>query len=307
MVWAFAKLGTLHPAVREVVAPVQAAAVAPIAAVVGKLRFRFLAMAAWALAASGQRHQELFDKIASRLALSLHGAEMLVDVAWAFSSAGVRNERLLSEVAAHACRHMSCFDPPEFARLCQMLSSEGIVCPVFSGAGAQRCESATMPRLQLVTMPPCPNSFASSCTTDGVDTTKVEAQRCTGSTVVCDEDSLSDAFSTGSADDDGKVGKLHSVSWAVADLDDAGDNVWTTPSSKDIQSMQADPSYEPPVSSMVNCNVKNTFLEFDEEDLTEEVVSIRQRLPPALDFVLASIPRDELDALRSRYQQWRDL
>lgn len=313
-VWAFAKLSTLHPDVCETVLPLQRAALEPIAAVVGKLGFRFLAQAAWALAVSGQRDQQLFDKIASRLAPAMRGAEclpeMLVDVAWAFSSAGVRNEKLLSEVAVQACRHISRFDAVEFAQLCQMLSAEGVACPGFLAAGAQQ---HGMLRPQVVAAPPGQWSFENSWHARGVDAAKVEAQRGTGSTAVFDEegDCLSDAESAWSADDAaaGMLGAAPSASSADVDLgDDMACNARTASSSKDTQLEQ---SCVPSSSPAAKWCVKNTVLELDdEEDFTEEALAgasaIRRRLPPALDSLLVFFPREELDALRVRYQQMRD-
>jgi len=338
--WAFAKLGTLHPTAREIVAPVQRAAVTVIAGVVDKLGFRFLAMAAYALVVSGLYDQKVLSSIAGRMVPMLRrtscSPEVLVDVALSFSSYGLRNGKMLMGIANQGLRNIKHFDAFELADLCQILSSEGVNCLAFYDACVRQCEVAAMPQMQQTTIMnavarartqfarlrpercaifvsqpqpvsnattafaprgPCPPSFIPYCTADMM---MADKSRGTGSTAMCGDDGISDTDSVWSACDTEwspqgeRQGPTTGQTQAVCreSFQDSAEEM-----------MSASPSASP---SAVKFNIKNTFLEVEDEDeeLTAEEEAIRKRLPPALSLALASMPQKELEAVRMRYQKF---
>jgi len=131
-VWAFAKLGALHPVIRDMTLDLQCAAVPHVVAVLDKLGLRFLSMVAWAFAATGLRDEALFGRFACKIMPLVRRAEcapeLLVDLAWAFSSAGVRHEQLLAEIASRSRRQGGMFEPSQMAELRQIFSSERLDC-----------------------------------------------------------------------------------------------------------------------------------------------------------------------------------
>lgn len=298
-VWAFAKLGALHPGVREIVAPLQQAAVYPILAIVSKLGFRNLAMVAWAMAASSQCNPQLFSKLESRIARVLSGAdatpEMLIDVAWAFSSAGWRSEQVMAQVAFAACDSGSRFDNYQLSQLRQILALEAIRCPrLFDGA--QATSPTPAPTVLSLTRSLQAESQAAPCSSRFCmveDDTKVEVQRCTASTAGCDDD----AYTLEVDWEDFGEAKAHDAysEHSTASFDEDGRMPSAEPSNYDFVAGE----------SPLTCKVKNTFWELGYEEVTEEEVAIKKRLSAPMNIAVGSMPRDELDATRVRYQLTR--
>lgn len=342
-VWAFAKLGALHPVVCQIVAPILSAAVAPIAQVVSKLGLRFLAMAAWALAGSGLRDQQLLGKIATRLVPMLRAGvgcrqvpELLVDVAWAFSSQGMRSMAVLGEVAAQAVCNINHFTARQLAELYQMLLSEGVTCPNFFDACRGRLRGTPAPKAETMSaasaapqagssshvfqtpyvedsnrfgLPPCQTvSFTSAVAAGDCTAQQGEVQRCTASTANCD-DVFSDVCSRSSEGDlmtERKTSTSNNPRPSWADTDDADYEDWSPVQDACCKKVEASSSSTTAYPSAVRCSVKNTFLELDDEERTEEEAEIMRRLPVALDCARAHLPHEELSAIRIRYQQLRE-
>jgi len=145
-------------------------------------------------------------------------------------------------------------------------------------------------------------AFPSCFSPCGADTKKADISRGTGSTAVCGDDGISDTDSVWSACDTawspqgGQQGPTTAQTQAVCreSFQDSTEEM-----------MSASPSAS---SSAVKFNIKNTFLEVEDEDeeLTAEEEAIRKRLPPALSLALASMPQKELEAVRMRYQKFND-
>lgn len=146
---------------------------------------------------------------------------------------------------------------------------------------------------------PCPPSFIPYCTADMM---MADKSRGTGSTAMCGDDGISDTDSVWSACDTawssqgGRQGPATAQTQAVCreSFQDSTEEM-----------MSASPSASP---SAMRYNIKNTFLEVEDEDeeLTAEDEAIRKRLPPALSLALASMPQKELEAVRMRYQKFND-
>lgn len=141
-VWAFAKLGTLHQGVHDLVAPLLSQALSPVASVVDKLGFRFLTMVAWAMVASGQHHEHLFWRLGGRLLAMMRRAEcspeLLLDMACAFGSSGAAHQMLLCEVVDRSAQLQEGFLGESWAALCRALTASGVDCTSLAVASTRR-------------------------------------------------------------------------------------------------------------------------------------------------------------------------
>jgi hypothetical protein len=276
-----------------------------------------------------------------------------VDLAWTFSSAGVRNERLLTEIALQSWRRIGDFDAAELGDLCQILSSEGIACPKFFDARVQQVEGGPASPFQLSAvvsdasrareqlggegagyqsttaveqleasramgqLPSLSTVLFGTWAACAVDAAKLEMQRGTGSTAVCEDDErMSEPGCDWSSEGDSCSGKAcvrRTTAWADIDPEDDSVDAWACDDCgaaaelqdscrEDSAGGRALASAEP---GPVYFTVKNTFLMHYDEEISEKEAKLRRRLPPAIER-LVRMPREEFEALRVRHQMLRD-
>lgn len=131
-VWAFSKLGALHPSALEIAVPVLHSAASVLPLVVSKLNLRLLSMVSWGFARNGQCNAALFGQLArqveGKLAIGFEvTSESILDLAFAFDLAGVRGGRIWVALRNVACSQIGSFNLMELSDLVNIFATQGIL------------------------------------------------------------------------------------------------------------------------------------------------------------------------------------